>query len=344
MANELNPVIDEFQTVAGGFFTSQKLKYLDELTDKIEPDVRALDPNRVDLSPLSSSIDALSAESKKFEHKLHYVNQTIVDQLAGGSQLLNISRGVLTGTRKTLENIQNTVYEVQKLADNIDTTGTTKADAAITEANSILNQLYDVKLDTTPTENQLRDSIDYLEKIESFVEPVKKQNDKLNGLKADINTFNDKIKDIKEHANEAIKLSWEADNLNLKNKNGTVNSKFETVNNHTKETENNIVGTAELKKQGDFLLAEIFRYLKNLENVNNQLKSINSQVEMDLPEKGKHYDELEDLIANASNHRTQLAETVILRKQISIYLCVSENSPLFFLSSIVQISQFRRIN
>lgn len=310
MANELDPVIDEFETVAGGFFTSQKLKYLDELAGKIEPDVRALDPNRIDLSPVSLSIDGLESEAKKFEHKLHYVNQTINDQLDAGSKLLNDSRFALTGTRKTLENIQNTVYEVQKLADNIDTTGTTKAEAAIAEANTVLNQLYDVKLDTEPTENQLRDSIDYLEKIENFVEPVKKQNNKLNDLKSGIDAFNDKLIDIKSHANEAIKLSWEADNLNLKNKNGTVNSKFDTVNNHTKETENNIVGTSDLKKQGDIVLGEIFRFLKNLENVNNQLKSINSQVEKDLPEKEKQYDALEDLIANASNHRTLLADTV----------------------------------
>lgn len=50
--------------------------------------------------------------------------------------------------------------------------------------------------------------------------------------------------------------------------------------------------------------------LKNLENVNNQLKSINSQVEKDLPEKEKQYDALEVLFANASNHRPVLAETV----------------------------------
>lgn len=334
MANELDPVIDEFQTVAGGFFTSQKLKYLDELADKIEPDVRALDPNRVDLSPLSLSIDTLESEAKKFEHKLHYVNQTINDQLAAGSKLLNDSRGVLTSTRKTLENIQNTVYEVQKLADNIDTTGTTKAEAAITEANSILNQLYDVKLDTSPTENQLRDSVDYLEKIENFVDPVKEQNDKLNALKTGINTFNDKLKDIKSHANEAIKMSWEADSLNLKNKNGSLNSKFETVNNHTKETGNNIAGTSELKKQGDIALGEIFRFLKNLENVNNQLKSINSQVEKDLPEKERQYDALEDLIANASNHRTQLAETVSSLNWLNLFSLCDHNYKLILGGSI----------
>lgn len=310
IANELDPYSEEFQTVADDFFTSQKLKYLDRVATDLEPDVKALDPNRIDLSPISSSIDTLESEAKKFEHKLDYINQTINDQLAAGSQLVNDSRSVLTGTRKTLENIQNTVYEVQKLADNIDTTGTTKADAAITEANSILEQLYDVKLNTTPTENQLRDAVDYLEKIEDFVAPVQRQNGKLNDLKDGIDTFNDKLKDIRKHANEAIKLSWEAKNLNLKNKNGTVNSKFDTVQNHTKETENNIIGTSELKKQGDIVLGEIFRFLKNLENVNNQLKSINLQVEKNQPKIEKLYESLDDLVANAVNHNTNLTETV----------------------------------
>lgn len=310
MANELDPVIDEFQTVAGGFFTSQKLKYLDQVADNIEPDVKALDPNRVNLSPISSNIDDLESEAKKFENKLNYINQRINDQLADGSKSVNDSRVVLSGTRKTLENIQNTVYEVQKLADNIDTTGTTKAEAAIADANAILEQLNDIELDTAPAENQLRDSVDYLEKIENFVAPVKRQNDKLNDLKAGIDTFNDKLKDIKKHADEAIKLSWEADYLNAKNKNGTVNSKFDTVNNHTKETENNIAGTYEKKKQGDTTLGEIYHKLKQLENNNSRLKSSNTEVENLLPERENVYESLDDLVANAVNHHTQLSDTV----------------------------------
>lgn len=282
------------------------------MASQIEPDVKALDPNRVNLTPLTQSIDALESEAKNFERKLHYQNETIIDQLAAGSKLLNDSRGVLTGTRKTLENIQNTVYEVQKLSDSVDTTGATKADSAIDEANGILNQLRDYAIDTTPTETQLKNAIDYLEKIENFVGPVKAQDDKLNELREGIDTFNDKLKDIKSHANEAIKLSMDATHLHLKNKNGTVNSKFETVNNHTKETENNISGTSELKKQGDIVLGEIFRSVKTLENINNQLKSINSQVEKDLPEKEDQYNAVEDLIANASNHRQLLADTVRL--------------------------------
>lgn len=310
LANELDPEIEEFQTVAGGFFTSQKLKYLDQVATNLQPDVQALDPNRIDLSPISSSIDALESEAKKFDHKLHYINETINDQLSAGSQLVVDSSTVLRGTSKTYDNIEKIVKEVESVANNIDTTGAPKVDAAIAEANAILQQLYEVQLDTIPTENQLRDSVDYLDKIKNFVQPINRQKDKLNDLKDGIKEFNDKLDDIEKHANEAKKFSWEADSLNLKNKNASVNSKFDTVQNHTKETENNIKGTAELKIQGDIVLGEIFRFLKNLENVNNQLKSINSQVEKVLPEKENEYDSLEHLVANAVNHHTQLAETV----------------------------------
>lgn len=317
ISDELSPVIVDFQTVAGGYFTSQKLNYLDNLADKLAPDVKVLDPNSVNLSPLGDSIDNLESKAKGFERKLQKTNETIIEQLAAGSKLLNDSRTVLSGTRKTFENIQNTVYEVQKLADSFDTSGTsTKADSAIAEANEILNQLREIEVDEKPTEKQLQSSIDYLSKIEDFIAPVKEQNEKLNNLHSNITSFKNKLEDLKNHANDAIKFSWEAGNLHSKNKNATVNSKFDTVNNHTKETENNIEGTSRLRKEGDIVLGEIFRFLKNLENVNNELKAINVQVDKDLPAKDDELNALDDIIAQAANHRSSLSETV--RKKVHV--------------------------
>lgn len=328
ISNELQPVIVDFQTVAGGYFTSQKLNYLDDLANKIEPDVKALDPNSVNLAPLVNSIDGLESEAKSFERKLRYTNETINDQLAAGSKLLNDSRYVLSGTSKTLENIQNTVYEVQKLADSFDTSGsTTKAENAIFEANQILDQLRDFSVDTKPTEKQLQNSIDYLTKVEEQFAPVKQQNEKLDNLHSDIKAFKDKLEDLKKHANDAMKLSWEASYLHSKNKNATVNSKFETVNNHTKETENNIEGTTRLQKEGDIVLGEIFRFLKSLENVNDELKTINSQVETDLPLKETELNGLDDIIARAADHRSELSDTADqLKNELSNITANSERS------------------
>lgn len=310
LEKQIDPVIDEFETVAGGFFTSQKLKYFNELADKTEPEVKALDPSGVNLTPLSLSIDALESEAKNFERKLRYTNETVNDQLSAGSKLLNESRFVLLGTRKSLENIQNTIYEVQKLADSIDSTESTKAENAISDANYILDQLREHEIDLTPTETQLENASKHLDEIESFIEPVKQQNIKLDNLRSAISNFSNKLDDLTDHANEAIKLSKEAEYLHWKNKNAPVNAKFETVGNHTKETQNNIDGTARLGKEDDITLGEIYRFMATLDNVNNHLDAINSEVDKKLPSKKQEYDALGDIITQSDGRRAELVELV----------------------------------
>lgn len=303
-------MIEDFHQAAGGFFTSQKLKYFDDLATELEPDIKALDPNGVNLNPLSQSIEALESEAKSFERKLRNNNETINDRLAAGSKLLNDSRAVLTGTRKTLENTQNNVYEIQKLADSLDSSSSLKVDNAKDEAEEILNQIKNFEVDTEPSAKQLQKSLDYLAKIEDLVEPVTEQNDKLRNLQSSIKAFNNKLDDLKNHANQANKYSLDASNLHWKSQNATINSKIETVNNHKKETEKNIAITSELRKEGDVLLGEIFRFLKNLENVNNQLKAINAEVDKEQPIIEEEYDKLDEIIAEAADHRKILSDRV----------------------------------
>lgn len=308
ISSNLNPVIDDFQTVAGGFFTSQKMKYFNELADLMEPDIKKLDPNSVNLAPMVQNVDALESESKNIERKLQYVYGKITDSAETQSQ--NDSRFVLSGSRKILENIQNTVYEVQKLSDSFDSSGSTRAESALLEANQILEHIEAYVIDTAKTDNELQNSLSFLSKIEDFINPVNKQNEKLMDLHTTIKSFTNRLKDLKSRANEAVKISLEANKLHLKNKNATVNIKFETVDNHTKETQNNIEGTSRLKKQGDIILGEIYRFLRNLENVNNELNVTNTQVDKELPSKEKEYSSLDEIIAQAVFHRSQLAERV----------------------------------
>lgn len=332
IAEELDPVIVDFQTVAGGFFTSQKLKYLNEIADELEPDVSALDPNSINLDPLISSIDHLESEAKTYERKLRNDNETINDHLIAGSKLLDDSRGVLSGTRKTLENIQNTVYEVQKLADSVDSANNVKGDNAKNDANDILNQIKGLQIDTTPTEEQLANSINFLSGIEQFIAPVKEHNDKLLNLRSSIGSFNDKLKDLSDHANEAIHLSSEAAFLHSKNKNASVNAKFDTVNNHTKETENNIAGRMELNKEASVVLGEIFRNYKNLDNINNQIHAITQEVDPVLNQTDIEYDELEKVIAKAAYHRSNLS-MLVSEFLIDVNLCFV-NSENFYCASL----------
>lgn len=327
LASELNPVIVEFETVAGGFFTAQKLNYLNDVADKIEPEVKLLDPNGINLTPFVTSIEGLEQDAKNFERKVIYAEQTAKEKKISGAKLVNESDIVLKGSEKALENVQNTIYEVEKLADNLDSSESTKADAAIQEAQVILEQILEQTIDTDKSEKQLEESANFLGKIENFSKPVNELSTRLDALRAGIGQFSDKLEDLHNWSTEANEKSNEAQLLHAKNRNANVNSKFDTLTNQTKETQKNIEATNLFGKKGDITLGEVYRHLGTLENVNNELQAINDQVDKELPKKEIEYENLEDLIARAINKQNDLVDSAQdLKNQLSNITSNSETA------------------
>lgn len=255
-------------------------------------------------------IDALELESKNYERKVRYANETSKDQLIGSAKLLNDSNSFLLNSKLTVDNIRNTIYEVQKLADSFDAFESTKVEAAIAEANRLFDDLKEISLDTTPSENQLATTSNYLADVEKFSEPVNQQQKQLDNLRLGIGNFSNKLDDLHNWSVKANQQSAEAENLHLKNKNSAVNSKFGTVTNHGKEARNNTESVQNLGKNVEVTLGEIFRHLGSLENVNNELKTINAQVDKELPLKNDEYETLDAIIDQANEHRNQLAASV----------------------------------
>lgn len=327
LANDLNPVILEFETVAGGFFTAQKLNYFDELTRNIEPEVKSLDPNGVNLTPFITSIEGLEQDAKNFERKAIYSEQTAKEQNKAGAKLVNESNAVLMVSEKALDSAHNTIYEVEKLADSLDASESTKAEAAITEAQAILDQILNQSIDTSPSEKQLEVSANLLGQIENFSDPVDKQSKKLVELRSAIGNFSDKLEDIHEWSYDAIKKSNDAEALHAKNLNANVNSKYDTLANQTREAQKNIEDTNLFGKKGDITLGEIYRHLGTLQNVNNELETINKQVDDDLPEKEDDYKNLQDLIDQAVGKQNNLVHSANdLKSQLSNITSNSETA------------------
>lgn len=308
LEKEIDPVTIEFQSIASGFFTSQKLTHFDDLTKEIEPKVSALDPNGVNLTPHTNSIEKLEADAKQFERDLRNDNVTAYERRNSGNQLLNDSQVVLQGSSKTFDNIQNTIYEVVALGDSLEDGQSGQIDNQLNEANNILEHLKEFKLNTVPSENELQNSEQHLENIENFIKPVKEHSDKLDKLRSANTNFTRKLDDITNRAREAIKLSHDAAALHSKNKNAPVNAKFETVGNHTKETENNIQKTQRLGKEGDITLGEIFHNVFRLDNVLSQLKAMNDDVDKEISTQAVEYDQLKDIIERAGTHREYLSD------------------------------------
>lgn len=316
--NKLDPVIDEFQTIASGYFTAQKLVYLNETIDSLKPDVEALDPNGVNLTPLRQEIESLEQDTKNIDRRVSYALQRSKDSSLGSGKLLNDSRDILAGSRLTLSLVQNTIEEVEKLAESFDASEGPKADNAIAEAEEILKNLNNYSANPAPT---TFDPNQHLMDIEKIVDPVKTQNEKLQLLRNDIGLFSDKMEDLIGWSLVSNNRSNEAALLYNKYKNATVNSKFETVTNHSEEAVNNIKNTGVNGKKGDITLGEIFKHIGSLDNVNNELKEINNQVDKELPQQSDQLDKLLDFIDQASENRDRLIDMVSYIKCNLIIYC-----------------------
>lgn len=306
LANELDPVIVEFKSSVGGYFTQQKLTYYDQVADEIEPKVKALDPNGVNLTPIGNSIDSLENDVKNFERKVRNTNQTTSDKLHGSLKLLNDSRNELTKSRLAVDNVQNVIYEVGKLADSFESDDIAVTQDKIGEAQQILNQILPISVDTEPARLRLDATSNYLAEIERFAEPVNAQNRRLNELETSIGNFTRKLNDLNDWASKANRQSADAERQHLINKNATLNLRFDALSNQNKEILDNIAGVNNSAIKCRVAFGEIYLATQSLSNVNNELKAIDLEVKSQLPERHREHEELDPLVDQANHHLSEL--------------------------------------
>lgn len=161
------------------------------------------------------------------------------------------------------------------------------------------------------------DTNTYYAQVQKFSDPVKKQNEKLEVLRNEIGVLSDKMEDLFEWSIDANKFSYEAQLLHNKNKNASVNAMFDTVANHSKATKDNIDETHINCIKGGVTLGEIYRHLGTLENVNNELKDINKQVDKVLPQQFEEYTNLDDILQQAADNKNKLVDAVSIVSKAS---------------------------
>lgn len=324
MRNDLDPVIDEFKTVAGGYFTAQKLNYYDDLVAKLAPQVAALDPNNINLKPSMKAVDDIESDSKSMNRRIEFAQQRAKELSTNSIKMTNSSGDVLDGSRFALNNVKNTIQEVEKLANSFDASESTKADKAIADASDYLQQIQNAMNDSTPTNKQLEDAENHLLNIERFSKPVLEQQRKLEALRSEIGTFSDKMEDLFDWSIASNENSVKAQLLHNKNKAASLNLKFDTVANQSKDAWSNINGTDQFGKKGDVTMGEIYRHLKSLENVNNELKEVCQRVDTYVPQQDEDLKKLDDVVEQATENQNKLVK---IAKELSLELSnVTANS------------------
>ncbi|XP_053667229.1 laminin subunit alpha [Anopheles marshallii] len=305
LKRDIDPVLGDIKTIADDYYTSQKLKYFDDMVDRLEPKVRSLDPHGVNLNPSKQKVETLEMEVKSLDRRIQYADENAKDISTNSQNLLAASSNVLDDCRLVHINTKNTIDEVLMLAENLDSSEITKLDQAYTEAKNYLDNIKQYSTTPESLNSQLENATRLLEAVESFGEPVQMQHEKLAKLMHDIGEFDVKLEDLYTWSLKVEKESTITSRLNNKNK-GAVNTKFDTVTAHAKEATENTENSKVLLANSSNIMKDIDITHVELGNVNKGLTDLNNDVDRQLPVAFAEYQDLSPLIERAYGHANEL--------------------------------------
>lgn len=271
----INPVIEDFKTVAKSFYTTQKLKRLEEEERLLAPEVKKLDRNDVILAGPTREIESLEMDSKNQKKKVSYVVQSAKDRVKDSEQLIKDAVDLLDAHRLVSNTAKVSIQEVNKLADNLETSEKgTKIDMAISEAEDYFDRIKGY-VPESPAEPPFKlDKI--LEDVEKFVEPINKQNEQLGSFKEGLSKFDEKLDDLYMFTEKSKTLSAQAEALLKKNKASKLSNKFETVSNYSRDAANSIKDADDLRKQGSTTMLNMYEAFIKAEDIIAKLKKNNT--------------------------------------------------------------------
>ncbi|EDV96510.1 laminin subunit alpha [Drosophila grimshawi] len=303
---QIDGVLQDFQTVTMAFFTSQKLNYYDQLAEDLEPKVRALEPNSVNLMPSQELNSELEAASKAYAKQ---VNQTLGNAFdirqRSGVLLKNVS-AVHEEALNSVDQAKAAIVAVDSLSQNLEATASTKIDAALEQAQRILNAINSTQIELQSNELGLDKGRQLYEDITQLVEPIQLQNLSLNALKNDIGEFSDKLEDLYNWSAQSQSQSGDVEVINVVNSRSYNNSKFDTVSEQQQGAENNIKEAGNFLINGDLTLDQIDTKLVALRGALQELKSVNKDVDEYLPERDMQHQEADELTLKAELHAAEL--------------------------------------
>lgn len=309
MRYQIEPVVEEFQSVALAFFTSQKLNYYDKLADDIAPEVQNLDPKSVNLEPALLKVNSLETDAKAYTKQVNFSLDNAQDSRDVASKLLQNITGLNDKIDATVAGADDAIMAVDALSRNLETAASTRIDSALAEAQGLLEEISGTSIDLETNGLVLKKATDLLEEVSGAIMPIKVQNKTVDSLKNDIGEFSDKLEDLYNWSVQSSNRSAEVERLNALNKLSFENSQFDTVSDQQKETEKNILEAINLQFNGNITLLEIENKIINLDGILYSLRELNQQTDLYLPQM-----EAEQVEANNLTNQAEFKAMELLKR------------------------------
>ncbi|CAH0382822.1 unnamed protein product [Bemisia tabaci] len=311
LSNQLAPILDEFKTVAKGYFTTQRLVYLNETVEKLRSNVSQNSIKSIDIAPMTKSIENLEFETRNLHRKSELIIEKGIEEVNKSGILLSKTNDVETLMKKAIDDSRIIVFDVKTLASNLaDSTGP-QIDIAMGEAKSILDRIQRNEMDeeTIDSVNESDTKAKEIHKqMMEFREPVDGNAELLTHLRERIEFFNEKLDDLKKHRDVTKSKIQETQVLNDLNRSARLKGKTDILKNLTIEASSTLENVKELIENATSYNNRANKAISDLSIGLPARKTLNAQLNESVENLRRELLEARNKVRDADAHAHQLME------------------------------------
>lgn len=251
-----------------GYFTNQRLKFINDTVNELDPEVKLLDPSRVNFVPLQQELSRLDLEVSNQKRRVDFLTDDSKKWQNGAKNTLDDMNKLEEDVVKEIGVVNNIVSRVQSLATNMDHGTGPKVDSALAEAEEIIKSIQKVsfrEFRDAATDDSIQANI-LVSEMMDYNGPVNDFTESVNAVNERISVFGTKIDDLQNITKRAREIASNAEKLNSENRLASTTGNLGTVKNLTSEIKQDIAAGVELNKNASVALDEAVNNINSLGN------------------------------------------------------------------------------
>lgn len=306
LSNLLDPVFREYNTVAESYFTTQRLKFINDTVNDLYPEVKLLDPNRVNFLPLEEKAARLEAEVSNKKREIDYTVEDSEKWKLAAENTLKDMNVLEKDVIAEIDLVNSTVYKVEALASNIELGTGAKIDSALKEAVETLRRIKEVSF--VGFRDRATDQADQanilVSEMHEYNVPVGNLSLLAEDLRDKIRNMSGKMDDLLQIIRQAQEQASMVDRLNQENRMAAEMGNFDVVKNATGEARDDLTAGGELNRNASRYLEEADRNVAMLKL--SDAEDTSGMLNFTITQNDQMLLDVADVAQQASDHATQL--------------------------------------
>ncbi|XP_063239907.1 laminin subunit alpha [Bacillus rossius redtenbacheri] len=325
LARTLGPVMVDFESVAQGYFTNQRLVYINRTADELAPLVNRLEPSEVDLRPVTQELESLEQDARSLHRQAEFAAENGQLYAPKGQLASDSALDVEEQAQKAAQFSSDVVDEIGSFASGLEVGDGTHIDAALREAQEILEQIQrrDFSRRAEAADGELLRANETLAKMQEFSAPVRDQSAAFAALRDKIRQFDDKLEDLQAHGRDSVEKVAFAQGFNDDNRNSKVVGKVNTAKALTQEANSTLRRAEVLIKNASLYLDEAGQTLEDLYSAARGCRLISAQLNDSYNDKERELSTLTTPVMEAELHAQNLT---VRATELDNILLVSRNT------------------